>query len=65
MLEEVKVRWNSFIKLKKRNCLEDYVFLAELGRGGYGCVYKAMMKYTGLYRAGKKIKKSALGKYEH
>jgi calcium-dependent protein kinase len=35
-----------------------------LGRGGYGYVYKAFMKYTGLYRAAKKIKKSSINKDE-
>jgi hypothetical protein len=26
-IEEIKVRWNSFIKMKKRNYLEDYYVL--------------------------------------
>jgi calcium-dependent protein kinase len=63
--EEIKVKWNSFIKMKKRNYLDDYVIMKEIGRGGFGKVNKVRSKYTGLYRAAKKIKKSTLGKQEH
>lgn len=60
--EEIKIRWNSFIKMKKKNYLEDYTVVKEIGRGGFGTVSKVIAKYTGVVRAAKKIKKSALGK---
>ena len=63
--EEIRVKWNSFIKMKKRNYLDDYLILKEIGRGGFGKVSKVRSKYTGLHRAAKRIKKSALGKQEH
>ena len=59
------MRWNSFIKMKKRNYLDDYLIVKEIGRGGFGKVNKVRSKYTHLYRAAKKIKKSTLGKEEH
>ncbi len=51
--------------MKKRNYLDDYQILREIGRGGFGKVNKVRSKYTGLMRAAKKIKKSSLGKEEH
>lgn len=51
--------------MKKRNYLDDYVIVKEIGRGGFGKVNKVRSKYTGLFRAAKKIKKSTLGKQEH
>ena len=51
--------------MKQRNYLNDYVVVREIGRGGFGTVCKVKTKYTGVYRAAKKIKKSALGKGEH
>jgi len=64
-LEEIKVKWNTFIKMKKRNYLEDYSVLKEIGRGGFGCVHKVKARYTGIYRAAKRIKKGQLSKLEH
>jgi hypothetical protein len=61
-IDEIKVKWNQFIKMKKRNYLEDYSVLKEIGRGGFGCVHKVKGRYTGLYRAAKRIKKAQLKK---
>jgi calcium-dependent protein kinase len=67
LLEEEKleknrigVNWNSFIKIKKKNYLEDYVFIKEIGRGAYGSVQKIKMKYGGLFRAAKVIKSALI-----
>jgi serine/threonine protein kinase len=51
--------------MKHRNYLDDYIIMKEIGRGGFGKVNKVRSKYTGLYRAAKKIKKSTLGKSGH
>lgn len=59
---EIKVKWNSFIKTKQKNYLDDYTIIREIGRGGYGKVNKVISKYTGIYRAAKKIKKAGLAK---
>ena len=61
---EIKVRWNSFIKTKKKNYMDDYVIIKEIGRGGFGKVSKVKSKFTGIYRAAKSIKKSKLGTEE-
>ena len=61
-IEEIKVKWNNFIKMKTRNYLDDYQILRQIGRGGFGKVNKVQSKYTGLMRAAKKIKKSTLAK---
>lgn len=60
--DAIKIKWNSFIKLKKKNFLEDYVVLKEIGKGGFGTVSKVQAKYSGVMRAAKKIKKSSLAK---
>mgnify|MGYP000971776063 CR=1 FL=1 len=44
MFDNVEVKWNKFIKMKKRNFQEDYRIVNEIGRGGFGCVYKVVMK---------------------
>jgi serine/threonine protein kinase len=36
-----------------------------MGRGGFGSVHKVKARYTGLYRAAKRIKKTQLKKAEH
>lgn len=60
--DAIKIKWNSFIKLKKKNYLDDYVVIKEIGKGGFGTVSKVQAKYTGVMRAAKKIKKSSLAK---
>lgn len=47
-LRKIGVNWQSFIKIKKKNYLEDYVFVKALGRGAYGEVVKIRMKYGGM-----------------
>ena len=56
------VQWNTFIKIKKKNYLEDYIFVKEIGKGAFGTVSKIKMKYGGLYRAAKVIKGAAFTK---
>lgn len=56
----IGVNWHSFVKIKKKNYLEDYVFLKEIGKGAYGSVSKVKMKYGGLLRAAKVIKSSLI-----
>jgi hypothetical protein len=55
-MRKIGVNWNSFVKIKKKNYLEDYVFVRELGKGAYGSVVKLKMKYGGMMRAAKVIK---------
>jgi hypothetical protein len=55
----IEVNWNSFTKIKKKNYLEEYIFNKEIGRGSFGMVIKAKMKYASRYRAIKIIKESA------
>ena len=62
MEEAIKIKWNSFIKMKKKSYLEDYTIVSEIGKGGFGTVSKVKAKYTGVMRAAKKIKKSSLAK---
>lgn len=64
-VSEIKVKWNSFIKMKKKNYLDDYIIIKEIGRGGFGKVNKVRSKYTGIFRAAKKIKKCTLAKQDH
>jgi serine/threonine protein kinase len=51
--------------MKKKNYLEDYSVIKEIGRGGFGSVNKVKGKYTGVFRAAKKIKKTNMAKIEH
>lgn len=51
--------------MKKRNFSDDYKILNEIGRGGFGCVYKVVMKNTEIFRAAKKINKKKLKMEEH
>ncbi len=51
--------------MKKRNYLDDYIILKEIGRGGFGRVNKVKSKFTGLFRAAKKIQKVKLCKNDH
>ena len=55
---KVGVNWNNFIKIKKKNYLEDYAFIKEIGRGAYGSVNKIKNKHGGLMRAAKIVKSS-------
>lgn len=55
-MRKIGVNWNSFVKIKKKNYLEDYIFVRELGKGAYGSVVKIKMKYGGMMRAAKVIK---------
>lgn len=48
--------------MKNKNYLEEYTIIKEIGKGGFGTVSKVRAKYTGVVRAAKKIKKSALAK---
>ena len=58
----VKVKWDHFIKMKKKKFIDDYKILDEIGRGGYGAVYRVQMKNTQILRAAKKIAKNKLKK---
>jgi serine/threonine protein kinase len=51
--------------MKEGSFLHDYEIRRELGRGGFGCVYKVKGKFTGIIRAAKKIKKSDMDAKEH
>lgn len=46
--------------MKKKNFQNDYEVLKQIGKGGYGTVYKVKAKYTGVLRAAKVIKKTTL-----
>jgi hypothetical protein len=59
------VQWNSFVKIKKKNYLEDYIFVKEIGRGAFGSILKIKMKYGGLSRAAKVIKFSSIMKEQN
>ncbi len=56
------MQWSSFIKIKKKNYLEDYIHVKEIGEGAFGTVSKIKMKYGGMFRAAKIVKISALAK---
>lgn len=55
----MEVNWSSFFKIKKKNYLEEYAYCREIGRGSFGTVVKAKMKFGTHYRAIKIIKESA------
>lgn len=56
MKNKIAVQWHSFVKIKAKNYLEDYIFMKEIGHGAYGVVIKIKMKYGGFLRAAKLIK---------
>ena len=49
-----------FISMKSTPISRDYEILEEIGKGGYGVVYKAQAREDGEARAIKTIKKSLL-----
>ena len=57
---KIGVNWNSFVKIKKKNYLEDYIFMKQIGKGAFGEVTKLKMKYGGMLRAAKIIKSSTI-----
>ncbi len=54
------MQWGSFVKIKKKNYLDDYIYVKELGKGAFGTVSKMKMKHTGLVRAAKIVKTTIL-----
>ena len=56
-LKNVKVKWNQFIKVKRKKFTEDYFVLKEIGKGGFGSVYKVLTKNGKYYKAAKRINK--------
>ena len=59
-MKKIKVKWDQFIKMKRRLFTDDYKIINEIGRGGFGCVYRVMMKSGNIFRAAKKISKDQL-----
>lgn len=62
---KVKVKWNEFIKMKKKKFSDDYYVLEEIGKGGFGSVYKVTNKSNLILRAAKRINKRNLKDQEH
>jgi predicted Ser/Thr protein kinase len=60
-MKKVRVKWNEFIKIKRKRFTDDYVMLREIGKGTFGFVYKVILKNSNIYRAAKKIEKKNLG----
>ena len=39
--KSIKIEFGSFVEVKKKAIREDYKFLSQIGKGGFGIVYKA------------------------
>lgn len=60
-LKKIKIdRQKVIIKVNQKDITEVYDIGDQIGQGGYGKVYKAIHKESGLTRAIKKIKKKNL-----
>lgn len=51
--------------MKNKKFSDDYFTLKQIGKGGFGCVYKVIMKNGKMLRAAKKILKASLKAEEH
>ncbi len=56
----IKIENKRFLKMKTTPITKDYQFCKEIGKGGFGAVYKAKDKKNNEVRAIKKINKNAL-----
>ena len=48
--------------MKKKSYLEDYIHIKEIGQGAFGTVSKIKMKYGGMLRAAKIVKRDAVSR---
>ena len=51
--------------MKKKKFSDDYYILKEIGKGGYGSVFKSLRKEGKIFRAAKRINKENLKADEH
>ena len=63
-LRSVQVKWNQFIKMKKKKFADDYFVLKEIGKGGFGSVYKVLTKNGKYFKAAKRISKKSFKEEE-
>jgi serine/threonine protein kinase len=59
-MDRIFVQWRLFVKVKKENYLQQYVFVREIGVGAFGVVAKVQMKHGGLFRAAKTVRAAAI-----